>query len=308
LIPYETEASLDSRTEALRFLDRETGAVREETIYGRAALEFAYRTGLGRAALRILPHGMLSRMYGALNRLPASRNKIPGFIESLAIDASEAELPVSEYRSLDEFFCRRLKPDARPVDRSPSRFVSPADGRTMVFPAVADREFQIKGCRVRLTELLESPAMAEFYQDGTAIVVRLAPSDYHRFHFPASGIATDARLVNGRLHSVHPFALESRAPSFRNKRTITHLDSESFGHVTLIEVGAFAVGTIVQTYVAGPVERGQEKGYFRFGGSTVVVLIPANRIVVDEDLIAASERGLETFVRMGTSIGSAASR
>jgi phosphatidylserine decarboxylase len=101
--------------------------------------------------------------------------------------------------------------------------------------------------------------------------------------------------------------LENKARSFDNKRTITFLESESFGRVALVEIGAFAVGTIVQTYKPGPVRRGQEKGYFRFGGSTVVTLIPANRMTLDEDLINASERGLETFVKMGTSIGTAAS-
>jgi len=301
------EASLDSRTEPIRFLDRETGVVREETIYGRVALEFAYRTGLGRVAMRLLPHGALSRLYGALNRLPTSKTRIPGFIESLGIDASEATLPVDDYRSLDEFFCRRLKPGARPIDESPVRFLAPADGRTMVFPCIGDREFVIKGCRVCLSDLLRDPGEAERYRDGTAIVVRLAPCDYHRFHFPDSGHATKARLVSGRLHSVHPIALQSKAPSFSNKRSITLLESKNFGRVALIEVGAFAVGTIVQTYQPGPVRRGQEKGHFSFGGSTVVVLVPAKRLTFDEDLISAGESGLETFVKMGTSIGSAVS-
>jgi phosphatidylserine decarboxylase len=308
LIPDESEASLDSKTEAVRFLDRETGIVKEETIYGRAALEFAYQTELGRSVMRFLPHGPLSRMYGLLNRLPSSRRKISGFIDSLGIDADEATLPVGAYRTLDEFFCRQLKPEARPIEESPLRFLAPADGRTMVFPYVGGREFAIKGCRVCLTELLDDNGEAERFSDGTAIIVRLAPCDYHRFHFPDSGCATNARPVSGRLHSVHPIALENKAPSFNNKRSITFLESESFGDVALIEVGAFAVGTIVQTYQPGQVKRGQEKGYFRFGGSTVVVLVPPNRLTLDVDLIGASERGLETFVKMGTSIGSTTSR
>ena len=301
------EVSLNFKTEAIRFLDRETGIVKEETIYGRTALEFAYQTGPGRAAMRLLPHGALSRLYGVLNRLPSSRAKIPGFVESLEIDVSEAALPIDDYRSLDEFFCRRLKPETRPIDNSPHRLLAPADGRTMVVPCVSDREFLIKGCRIHLVELLQDADEAEFYRGGTAIVVRLAPCDYHRFHFPDSGNATIARLVSGRLHSVHPIALENKAPSFSNKRCITFLESDSFGRVALVEIGAFAVGTIVQTYKPGPVCRGQEKGYFRFGGSTVVALVPANRLILDEDLVSASERGLETFVKMGTSIGTAVS-
>jgi len=303
LIPHEPEASLNSQSAVIEFIDRETGIVKAETIYGRAALEFAYQTGLGRSVMQLLPHGPISNFYGWLNRLPTSRAKISGFIESLGIDANEASLPVESYRTLDEFFCRRLKPEARPIQESPLHFLAPADGRTTVFPSVDNREFVIKGCRVSLTELLGDSAVAEDYEGAAAIVVRLAPCDYHRFHFPDSGIATSARLVSGRLHSVHPIALENNARSFDNKRTITFLESESFGRVTLVEVGAFAVGTIVQTYQPGQVARGQEKGYFRLGGSTVVVLVPSNRLTLDEDIVAASERGLETFVKMGTSIG-----
>ena len=291
----------------ISLLDRETGILKEETIYGRAALEFAYQTRLGRVVMRLLPHGPLSRLYGVLNRLPTSRAKVPRFIESLGIDASEASLPVGDCRSLDEFFCRRLRPEARPIEKSPNRFLAPADGRTTVFPSVGDREFVIKGCRVRLADLLGDLSQAEHFCDGAAIVARLAPCDYHRFHFPDSGRATTAHLVNGRLHSVHPIALENKARSFNNKRTITLLESENFGRVALVEVGAFAVGTIVQTYQPGQVIRGQEKGYFRFGGSTVVVLVPPNRLVLDEDLVSTSAKGLETFVKMGTSIGSAVS-
>jgi phosphatidylserine decarboxylase len=169
------EASLDRKNEVIRFLDRETGVVQEETIYGRAALEFAYRTGLGRLAMRCLPHGALSHLCGALNRLSISRARIPGFIESLGIDANEATLPVGDYRSLDEFFCRRLKLEARPIDESPFCFLAPADGRTMVFPYVGDSEFVIKGCRVGLTELLRDRGEAACYENGVAVVVRLVP-------------------------------------------------------------------------------------------------------------------------------------
>ena len=306
LIPYAMEVWLDSTNRSLKILDRETGEVEEETIYGRSALEFAYRTWLGRAAMRVLPHGVMSRAYGLLNRRPASKKTILAFIASLGINADDAELPVSEYRSLDEFFCRRLKPEVRPVDGTPDRIVSPADGRTMVFPVVEGLEFTIKGCRVLLTDLLNNRDEADHYRGGAAVVVRLAPCDYHRFHFPDAGSASGARPVAGRLHSVHPFALESNAPSFRNKRTITHLESEIFGRIALVEVGAFAVGTIIQTYAPGRVERGQEKGYFRFGGSTVVMLLEAGRVAFDDDLVTTSRRGLETFVKMGSSIGSAA--
>jgi phosphatidylserine decarboxylase len=257
--------------------------------------------------MRILPQGLLSRLYGAFNRRRSSAAKIPGFIESLGIDVEEAELPVAEYRSLDEFFCRRLKPSARPIDRTPHRFVCPADGRTFVFPKIEGEEFRIKGCSVRLDDLWGDREEAAELLGGVAVIVRLAPCDYHRFHFPDSGIASETRVVPGRLHSVHPFALENNAPSFKNKRTITYLESDNFGRVVLIEVGAFAVGTIAQTYRPGRVERGGEKGCFRFGGSTVVMLIQKHHLQLDQDLVSASAQGMETFIKMGSSIGTAVS-
>lgn len=292
-------------TEPTRYIDRETGSVEEERIYGQAALEFAYQTGLGRAIMKLLPHRASSALYGWLRRLPASSSEIPRFIESLGIDADEAELPIGQYRSLDAFFCRRLTPDARPIDETLSRFVSPADGRTLVLPRIEHDVFTIKGSRVCLADLLADPGEAERYRHGTAIIVRLAPCDYHRFHFPDSGEASLAARVGGRLHSVHPIALLNGAPSFRNKRHITRLASDHFGTVTLVEIGAMAVGTIIQTYRPGRVRRGQEKGYFRFGGSTIVVLLTADRIAVDIDLVEASATGLETFTKMGSSIGTA---
>jgi len=292
---------------AVHYIDRESGSVREEPVYGRAALELFYQTRLGRMLVGMLPHRACSACYGWLQRLPFSRTKIPKFIESLAIDAAEAENPVDRYRSLDDFFCRRLRPEARPIDVTPSRFVMPADGRTLVFPRIGEAKFTIKGNQIHLAELLGDSSEAEHYREGVAIVVRLAPCDYHRFHFPDSGQASEARQVRGRLHSVHPIALLCRAPCFRNQRHVTQLESDNFGRVTLVEIGAFAVGSIIQTYLPGRVKRGQEKGYFRFGGSTVVALVTANRLDLDEDLVSTSGTGVETFVKMGTSIGTASS-
>lgn len=297
------EADLDSTSDAITYLDRETGTVREETIYGRAALEYGYGTTLGRLAMSLMPHGLLSHLYGFLNRLPSSKSRIPAFVSELGIDANEAALPLQEYRSLNEFFCRRLKSEARPIDDSPGRLLSPADGRILVFQDLAAQSVEIKGCELRLEELILDSHTAKTYEHGSLIVVRLAPCDYHRFHFPDTGLASESRLVKGRLHSVHPIALAARAPAFRNKRAISFLDSEAFGRIALVEVGAFAVGTIVQTYAPGPVARGQEKGYFRFGGSTIVMLVEPGRMVMDEDLLDASGRGIETFVKMGTSLG-----
>jgi phosphatidylserine decarboxylase len=289
---------------ATRFLDRATGKVVEETVFGAKALQVLYGGRAGRfLSKQVFSRSLPSSIYGWLQRRPSSRDKISGFIRSLGIDASEAEHPLDQYQSLDDFFIRRLKPEARPIDMNPMHLVSPADGRVLVYPCLEKQRLKVKGTEASLEEMLGDAAWAQAYTGGSAIVVRLAPADYHRFHFPDGGTASSSIPVEGRLHSVHPIALASGAPSFRNKRTISALDSKVFGRLTIVEIGALCVGTIIQTYTPGAVRRGQEKGFFRFGGSTVVVFAEEGRLCLDQDLTSASREDLETRVLMGTRIG-----
>src|SRR5262249_23031056 len=149
----------------------------------------------------------------------------------------------------------------------------------------------VKGAGVPLEDLVLDRVLAARYAGGSAAVLRLAPADYHRFHFPDAGRAGPTREIPGPLDSVHPIALESGAPSFLNKRTVSELESEGFGRLLLVEVGALCVGTIVQTYAPGPVARGAEKGYFRFGGSTVVLVAERDALSFDEDLVRTTGEG-----------------
>lgn len=286
-----------------RYRDRETGRIETERVFGGDALRFLYGGGRPLTDLA-LTHPLANAIYGWVQRGRWSRKKIGDFVSSLGIDAGEAERPLDEYRSLDDFFTRRLRPGVRPIDRELTHLVSPADGRVLAVPRLG-AELRIKGAQVVPAELLGDRDLAGRYTGGAALVVRLAPADYHRFHFPDGGVAGVAREIPGRLHSVHPIALAAGAPSFRNRRAIASLDSERFGRIAMVEVGALLVGGIVQTYVPGPVERGQEKGYFRMGGSTVVLLFEPGRIVFDADLVESSAGGLETLVRVGTRVGRA---
>lgn len=288
---------------AIRFRDRETGEIRVETVFAEGMLRFLYENRFG----RLLTHGILryrwfSRLYGWLQRSRRSRRRIPEFVRTLGINADEAERPLDSYESLDDFFTRKLKPGARPIDRNPDHLIAPADGRALVIPRVEAQRFSIKGSAVTLADLVGEP-LARRYLGGSMVIVRLAPADYHRFHFVETGTASEAWELGRHLHSVHPIALGSGAPSFRNHRMITQLSTASFGEILQIEIGALGVGTMEQTYRPGPVERGQEKGMFRFGGSTAVVLLEPGRVTLDADLVESSRQGLETFVKMGTRIG-----
>ncbi len=287
---------------------RATGEVVAERVFGEKELRFLYENPFGKRLTHwVLRREPLNHVYGWFQRKKSSRKRIPEFVRKLGIAVEEAERPLEEYASLDDFFTRRLKPEARPIDRTPEHLISPADGRTLVYPRV-EGTLCVKASEVTLEELLGDAALAERYRGGAAVVVRLAPADYHRFHFPEGGTASESVRLGRGLHSVHTIALEAGAPSFRNKRMLCRLSTEAFGELVLIEVGALIVGTMVQRYAPGRVERGQEKGYFRFGGSTTIVLAEPGRVVFDDDLLRDSADGLEVLVKMGSRIGRSAQR
>lgn len=293
--------------EPVRYVDRASGRVLEEQVFGEGALRFLYGGTVGRLLMELaVKRRWASALYGALQRAPSSRRKIPAFVQALGIDASEASRALRDYPSLDDFFARELRPGARPVESDPDLLVSPADGRVTAVPRLDGARLAIKGSAVSLEELLGTPEAARRYEGGSALVVRLAPADYHRFHFPDGGHADPPQRLGRHLHSVHAIALAAGAPSFRNVRDVTLLASGGFGTLGIVEVGALCVGSILQTFAPGPVARGQEKGLFRFGGSTVIVLAEPGRVELDADLVASSAGGMETLVRMGSRIGARA--
>lgn len=322
--------------EGIEFFNRHTGQREREQVMGEKALRWTYGTPWGRAALwTLLKRGLFSRLYGSWMDRPKSRESIAPFVQAYGIDMNDYALGVEDFASFNEFFYRTLRPGARPlapchgeaegmatggvesevdgrVEGEVGRAIEdvavfPADGRHMAFPNISkvERVF-VKGQSFDLPALLGNATLAENYKEGTLIISRLCPTDYHRFHFPVSGIPGEARLIPGALVSVSPYALRRRlAWLWENKRVITELDSETWGRVLLIEVGATCVGSILQTYTPGKaVIRGEEKGYFAFGGSTVITLFEPGRIVLDEDLRECSARGEELYARMGSSMGS----
>jgi phosphatidylserine decarboxylase len=290
----------------INYIHRKTGELRAERVYGERGLHLLYETWWGSALLHtFIKRNWFSHLTGFLHRSPLSRRKILSFVEQFEIDDSESEFPATTYRSLDAFFTRKLKPEARPIDPNPLHLVAPAEGRVLAFAEIPGGKLDVKGCTVDIEELVGG---LDGFQLGAGFVIRLAPCDYHRFHFPANCQVSDPVRVGRVLHSVHPIALKAGAPAFRNKRMVSMLSDTNCGRMLQIEVGALTVGSIVQTYDRGPVKRGQEKGYFRFGGSTVILLTEPGRIRPDDDLLDATERGLETLVNVGTRIGLIADR
>ncbi|BBH54475.1 phosphatidylserine decarboxylase [Fluviispira sanaruensis] len=304
---------LGSATKQIEVIKRKSGEKFIEKIYGEDAMKVFYGSPAGAAfTAKFLTNKWISNIYGAYNDSGASKHKIEEFVNNMGIDVSESEKDISEYHSFNDFFARKLHPRARPINRLSSSIISPGDGRLLVFPKISETTLSyVKWAPIQLIDLFQgNESLVERYKNGSCAILRLCPSDYHRFHFPVSGKAGITKTVPGLLHSVNPYALEQQIPVYcMNKRTLCELDSDQFGKVLLMEVGALFVGTIVQTYrPAVQVEKGDEKGYFKFGGSTCIFFFENGIMEFDTDIVKSSEQGLETLVQMGEKIGHLAER
>jgi phosphatidylserine decarboxylase len=277
-------------------------------VLGEALVRYIYERALGRFLRRaVLTRPGFSKLYGRYQSSPWSRRAISDTVRKLSIDMVDYEVPPEGFLHFNDFFTRRLRPGARIIDADPRRLVSPADGRTFVYTEVhGDTLLPAKGRALSLRALLGGEEAARPFRDGVVFIVRLCPSDYHRFHFPCAGEASAPRTLAGPLESVNPWALARGRPILdTNQRDHTLIDSPTFGRVAYLEIGAMCVGSIVHTFRPGPILAGDEKGYFQFGGSTVILVFEPGRITVDEDLVANTRKGLETFLRMGEGIAAA---
>ena len=268
-----------------------------------AALRFLYRTVPGRAVLKLLTRRGLSRAAGRFLDSPASAALIGPFVRKNAI-RTEDYLPET-YRCFNDFFCRKIRPELRPLPEDPDLLFAPCDGRLTVFSVTEGTVLPIKQSRYTVSELLGGDAVAARYRDGLCLVFRLCVDDYHRYCYIDDGEKGPNIFLPGVLHTVRPIALESVPVFTRNCREYTVMRTERFGVVTQAEVGAMLVGRIDNYHGAGPIRRGEEKGRFLYGGSTVVLLLERGCVEPDESLLSASARGEEVPVRMGQVIGRA---
>ena len=292
--------------QAIEYFDRATGEKVVESVMGDKALRFAYETLLGRTLWPVLfGSKVMSAWLGRRYDSPKSRKDIRSLASIPGCRAEEAEKPLEAYASFNDFFTRRLKPGARPLGAG---VVSPADGRLMLYlGADADRPFPLKGATRSLRTVFGpegTPAVADGKYD--IAVIRLAPVDYHRFHFPCDCRTPDGvKVVPGKYHSVNPIALLRYPDVYAdNERQILRCET-GFGPLWLVDVGAFGVGTIVQTYAGETHAKGDEKGYFKFGGSTVMMVVAAGTLKFDADFVAHSAAGRETRVLCGERIAEA---
>ncbi len=289
----------------IQFIHRKTKEIITETPPAEGLLKFLYDNPFGKTTvLPIAKRKFISEYYGKKMYKPSSTKKIEGFVKQLNIDMSESEKQISEFTSFNDFFYRKLKPSARPIE---SGFVSPGDGKLIAFENSADvQHFFVKGRKFSLSEFLNNIDLANTYKNSSLIILRLAPNDYHRFHFPYSGIPSEVTKIKGSYFSVSPHALASNFTKVfcENKREFCTLKTADKGTILIAPVGATMVGSIIETYAANQeINKGDEMGYFAFGGSTIVLLIDKNKLKIDADILENTKNNMETFVQMGEKIG-----
>ena len=287
---------------SVRFYNRYTSQIETEAIYGESYLKFIYGNPLGKLALwAAVKRAIFSKWYGFRMSSDHSVEKIVPFISEYNLDSSLFLDRPESFRSFNDFFSRKLKTESRPITGEQNELVFPADGRHIVVKDLSSKQnIWAKGQSFDLNSLLGSKKRAERFKYGSALISRLCPTDYHRFHFPCQGVASTAELINGHLYSVNPLALKKNISYlWQNKRSITELKSDTFGNICLLEIGATCVGSIEQTYQQGNISKGQEKGYFSFGGSMTIIFTEPKKVTFSSDLLEHSENGTEIYAVMG---------
>lgn len=289
--------------EPIRYFNRYTKTLETENIYGEKWLRLMYESPVGGFLLwSLVKRALFSKYYGWQMSKRVSAHRVLPFIVEYNLNTEEFAKSPFDYKTFNEFFYRALKKSARPIAEGDHVVVFPADGRHLGFQDIAATDgFYAKGAKFTIAQLLDDAELARKYEGGSMVISRLCPVDYHRFHFPAAGVPSEAELIRGPLFSVSPIALRRRVTYLaENKRVKTRLKTERLGTVICMEIGATNVGSIAQTYVPErAVTKGEEKGLFKFGGSCVVTLFEPGRVRLDQDLVASSREYIELYARMG---------
>ena len=270
--------------------------MKKETV----TIRILYGTIIGRAVLKILSRPFLSRCVGAFLNSGLSRWMVPLFIKKHHIDMDGYEK--KKYISFNDFFTRRRRADC--TDITPDHLISPCDGYLSVYPVDEKQTWRIKHVEYNLEKLLGSRELADHFSGGTCMIFRLTPQNYHRYCYVCSGERGVSKAIRGRLHCVRPAAYTSCPVFMENSREYTEIHTQRFGDMIQMEIGALLVGKIHNHYRKGKIiHQGMEKGYFEFGGSTIVVLVQEGRVNVNRQIMQNMKRGAETKIRLGEMVG-----
>ena len=264
-------------------------------------LSFLYTNIFGRMLLKPLIQPQVSKLAGRYLSSAHSKWLISKFIERNEINMDIYE--ECDYSSFNDFFTRKIKPDSRPVPEDLDVLISPCDCLATVYPIQENTTFSIKNTEYTLRSLLRSPRLAKRFRGGYAYILRLTVEDYHRYLYSVSGKQSKNYHIDGTFHTVNPIANDSLPIYKENTREYTVIHSKEFGDVLQMEVGALLVGKISNHKQSTVVTRGEEKGFFEYGGSTIVVLTQKGRVTPRSDLLTNSKNGYETKVLQAHPLG-----
>ena len=279
------------------YYDRKTKAIVEEIEYQKQLLKFLYQTKIGRVLLKtFIARPLFSKLRGLYQRSVFSKKDILPFIDKYQIDIDK-EYAKSHYKNFNDFFIRNKILD---VNYKENGLISPADSKMQIFDITPDLTLQVKKSLYSVEDLLQDETMAAQYSGGKCVVFRLSVDDYHRYHFVDNGQIIYNKKIKGELHTVRPIS-EKYNVFTRNAREVTVIKTEHLGQIAYIEVGALLVGKI-NNHDKVECKKYEEKGYFEFGGSTIILLLN-KKIKFDSDIIEANNLGYEVKVCAGEPIG-----
>lgn len=261
---------------------------------------FLYDKFLGRIILKLATKRFVSKIAGIYMNSKLSTRHIEGFIKSNRIDMSDYK--VQEYKSFNDFFSREIKADKRKFSKEEVDLISPADSKLLVYEINSQSIFKIKEKNYTLQEILRDRELAEQYKKGLFLVFRLSVDDYHRYCFIDDGHVLKSKKINGLFHTVGPIAFKQHKVFQENQREYQLLETKNFGNVIQMEVGALMVGKIANNGKT-TFKKGEEKGMFLFGGSTIVLMFENNKVEIDEDILINSKKHIETKIKQGETIG-----
>lgn len=264
-------------------------------------LKKLYNKRIGRMLIKVLINPSISKLGGLLLNSRLSKLGIKPFITSNSINMDDYE--DKNFKSYNDFFIRKIKEDKRKIENDSDILISPCDSKLMVYNISPKSQFTIKNTVYTMENLVKNEAIAKEYENGQLLLFRLTVDDYHRYCYIDNGIKSKNYRIEGLFHTVNPIANDHYPIYKENTREYSVLQSENFGNVLMMEVGALMVGKIVNYHENLEVKKGQEKGRFEFGGSTVIICLKEGQAIIDEDILNNTFDGIETKVQYGEKIG-----
>lgn len=277
----------------VKIYDRHQKRYLEEKESGSKLLDFLYKNSLGRIILKILINPTISKVGGIYHDSTLSKLKIKTFVKNNNIKLSDFEK--EEYKNFNDFFIRKIREDKRTIDDKKDSFISPADSKLTVYDITDDLKLSIKGTTYTLNDLINNEEDLIEYKNGKCLVFRLSVDDYHHYCYPDRGKTKKTNFIAGKLHTVRSISSEHEIYKV-NQREYSILQTDNFDEIIYIEVGALMVGKIVNLNKEN-FEKGEEKGYFKLGGSTIVILVKDKILEIDQDILKQSQEDFETKVK-----------